>query len=68
MHRLKPAGVVTLCGWNTGKARSNGIAVAKYSDGELFLRPWWKLCEKGLATEREIARLSSMDDEQSMSD
>ena len=68
MHRFRPSGVVTVCGWNTGKARINGGTIATNTDVELASRPWWKLCDKCLTIEREVARLASMDDEHSMSD
>ena len=68
MHRFRTTGTVTICGWNTGKARINGGAIATYSDGELAHRPWWKMCDKCLTTEREVARLAAMDDEHSLSD
>ena len=68
LHRFRATGPVTLCGWNTGKARINGGTIATHADGELANRPWWKMCDKCLTTEREVARLAAMDDEHSLSE
>ena len=68
MHRFRTTGVITICGWNTGKSRSNGGNIATYADSELADRPWWMMCDKCLSTEREVARLSARDDEHIMSE
>ena len=68
VHRLRTAGVVTLCGWRCAKDGSCVDDALLIGEDELPNRPWWLLCERCLGTERELSRLNAVDAELCLSE
>ena len=62
-HCLRINSTVTLCGWDTARALISASHPGSCPLASVEDHPWWKICDRCLPTEREVARLAAVEDE-----